>query len=100
MSTAPKTKIYIHADGATGYWKICEDMVGGRNTYGIIDTEGFISAKKGKLPYFPSLPGFEESKTGKSRKGGPDYIGWAPFGSFEEAIKYLEKYFEVRIIRK
>ena len=91
--------IYIHRD-PKGYWKICEDIVGGRNTYGIIDTDGYISGKSpNRLPHFPNNPGFQKSETGSSRNsGGTKYSGWVGFGSYEAAIDYLKEYFKVKIV--
>lgn len=92
-----KKTIYIHHD-PDGYWKICEDIVGGRNTYGIIDDDGYISGKSpNKLPFFPKKPGFEKSKTGKSRKNsGVKFSGWVNFGGYEQAIEYLSEHFVVK----
>ena len=91
--------IYIHRD-PKGYWKICEDIVGGRNTYGIIDTGGYISGKSpNKLPYFPKKTGFQKSQNGSSRiNGGSKFSGWVNFGSYDQAIEYLREHFVVRIV--
>ena len=90
-------KIYILC-GPDGYWKICEDIVGGRNI-GIIDTDGYISGKSpNKLPYFPNHPQFTKSQNGESRiNAGTRFSGWVPFGSYEDAIVYLRTHFEVVI---
>ena len=94
-----KKTIYIHSH-PDGYWKICEDIVGGRNNYGIIDGDGWISGKsRNKLPYFPKMTGFQESKDGKSRKNsGSKFLGWVDFGGYDSAIAYLSEHFAVKFV--
>lgn len=89
-------KIYIKRDPG-GYWKICADNVGGRNI-GIIDTEGYISAKKPvRLPFFQNRPDFIISANQKSRKNsGSKFAGWVPFGSFDAAVAWLKEHFDVQ----
>ena len=94
-------KIHIHSNPG-GYWKICEDIVGGRNTYGIIDADGYISGKSpNKLPYFTKKPGYFISPNGQSRgNSGRNFAGWVGFGSYDHAIAYLREHFHVHIVRK
>jgi hypothetical protein len=89
-----RPRVWIHQGG--DYSKVCADPVGGRNV-GIIDHEGWISAKAGKmLTVIGREAGFTPSPKGTSRiNGGSGYKGWTGCGSVAAAKDWLRERFDV-----
>jgi hypothetical protein len=89
-------KIYLREEA--NYWKIGEDIVGGRNL-GVIDRQGTISARKGPLTRIKGLPQFQSSPRGHSKRhGGSGYVGWVEFDSVDAGMEWLRTQFDVRLV--
>jgi hypothetical protein len=87
-----KDKLYIIRDPSS-YWKLCQEITGGRNI-GIIDSDFRLNGKR-------SMKGLRKSKDftqtdGASTKGGSGYVGYIKFNSLNEAISFLEQWYDVR----
>ncbi|KAB2638534.1 MAG: hypothetical protein DVB25_07545 [Verrucomicrobia bacterium] len=89
-----KPKLYIFG-GPGNYWKLSAACTGGRNEYGIIDSDFRLNGKR-KISGLKMHPDFKEKK-GASTAGGSGYIGHVQFSSFDKAKEFLEKYYDVRM---
>jgi hypothetical protein len=87
--------IYIQK-GPKNYLKLCEDAIGGRNQYGLIEKDGTLCGK-GLLGYFTKLPGYTSVSNGASRSyGGEGYVGWVEFDNVDAAVEFLEQHYTIK----